>query len=266
MAVPFSCDYCEELLADYLLHALEPEAVNAVTEHLSTCERCRAQLVTYEAVLDQLAQAVPQQEPPAELGSRLLAAAVEGSIFTASAPDLLRPYRRPTWRRRWAFLLTAANIVLCLGMGWWTWHVQREAALVHQRWQDVQRQLALQRQAFTLITAPEAHPVVLSSDKAESQARGILLLKPEEPYAVLIVQDLPPLQRDRAYQLWLGRGGGQRDNGGVFRVDEQGFGLLRITAPRPFTAYQRVGITEEPAGGSPGPTTPRVIGATLQGN
>jgi hypothetical protein len=51
----------------------------------------------------------------------------------------------------------------------------------------------------------------------------------------------------------------------VFRVDEQGFGLMRITAPRPFTAYQRVGITEEPAGGSPGPTSPRVIGAALQG-
>jgi anti-sigma-K factor RskA len=265
MAAPFSCDYCEELLADYLLHALEPEAVNAVTEHLSTCERCSAQLVTYEAVLDQLAQAVPQQDPPAELGSRLLAAAVEGSMFTASAPDLLRPHRRPTSRPRWVFLLTAANIVLCLGMGWWTWHVQREAALVHQRWQEVQRHLALQRQAFTLISAPETRPVVLRSDKAESPAHGILLLKPEEQNAVLIVQDLPPLQRDRAYQLWLGLGGSQRDNGGVFRVDEQGFGLLHITAPRPFTAYQRVGITEEPAGGSPGPTSPRVIGATLQG-
>ena len=187
-------------------------------------------------------------------------------MFTASAPEPLRPHRRPTWRPRWAFLLTAANVVLCLGMGWWTWHVQREAALVHQRWQDVQRHLALQRQAFTLITAPEARPVVLRSDKAESQARGILLLKPEEPNAVLIVQDLPPLQRDRAYQLWLAWGDRQRDDGGVFRVDEQGFGLIRITAPRPFTAYQRVGITEEPAGGSPGPTSPRVIGAPLQGN
>ena len=72
MAAPLSCDQCEELLADYLLRALEPEAVSAVTEHLSTCDRCKAQLAAYEAVLDQLAQAVPQQEPPAELGSRLL--------------------------------------------------------------------------------------------------------------------------------------------------------------------------------------------------
>ena len=43
MAAPLSCDQCEELLVDYLLHALETEAVGAVTEHLSTCDRCRAQ-------------------------------------------------------------------------------------------------------------------------------------------------------------------------------------------------------------------------------
>ena len=261
MAAPLSCDQCEELLPDYLLRALEPEALRAVTEHLSTCERCSAQLAAYEAVLDQLGQAVLQHEPPAELQSRLLAAAREGPVLTPTPPEFTRR-RQPTWRPRWAFLLTAANVVLCLGVGWWTWQVQHEAALVHQRWQDVQRQLALQRQAFTLITAPEARPVVLRSDKADSRARGLLLLKPDDPHAVLIVQDLPPLPQDRAYQVWLGWGDRQRDNGGVFRVDEQGFGLLSITAPRPFTTYQRVGITEEPAGGSPGPTSPRVIGGT----
>ena len=259
MAAPLSCDHCEELLADYLLYALEPGAAQAVTEHLSICARCWAHLTASEAVLDHLAQGVPQRDPPGELGSRLLAAAVERTLSTASAPVPQRSPRRP----RGAVLLAAANVVFCLGMGWWTWHVQREAALVHQRWQEVQRHFAIQRQAFTLITAPETRPVVLRSDKAESQAHGILLLKPAEPHAVLIVQDLPPLQRDRAYQLWLGWGDRQRDNGGVFRVDEQGFGLIRIAAPRPFTAYQRVGITEEPAGGSPGPTSSRVIGATL---
>ena len=265
MAAPLACDQYEELLVDYLLHALETEAVSAVTEHLSTCDRCRVQGTAYEAVLDQLAQAVPQQEPPTELGARMLTAAVEGTMLTASVPEALRPPRRPTWRPRWAFLLMAANVVLCLGAGWWAWQVQQEAALVHQRWQDVQRYLALQRQASTLITAPEAHPVVLRSDKADSSARGVLLLKPEEPNAVLIVHNLPPLAQDRAYQLWLGWGDRQRENGGVFRVDEQGFGMISVTAQRPFTTYQRVGITEEPAGGSPGPTSPRVIGATLQG-
>jgi hypothetical protein len=32
----------------------------------------------------------------------------------------------------------------------------------------VQRHLALQHQVFTLITAPEAHPVILRSDQAEN--------------------------------------------------------------------------------------------------
>jgi Anti-sigma-K factor rskA, C-terminal/Putative zinc-finger len=157
MAAPLSCNQYEELLVDYLLHPRETEAVSAVTEHLSTCDRCRTQGTAYEAVLDQLAQAVPQQEPPTELGARVLTAAVEGTMLTASVP--------------------------------------------------------------------------------------------------------PPLAQDRAYQPWLGWGDRPRENGG----DEQGFGMISVTAQRPFTAYQRVGITEEPAGGSPGPTSPRVIGATLQG-
>jgi putative zinc finger protein len=54
MAAPLSCDHYEELLADYLLHALEPEAVQVVTEHLSTCARCWAQLTASEAVLAHL--------------------------------------------------------------------------------------------------------------------------------------------------------------------------------------------------------------------
>jgi len=257
MAAPLSCDEYADLLADYVLHALEPDAISGVMEHLSTCARCQAQLATYDAVLEHLAQAVPQHEPPADLGVRLRAEAVAGPR---------RPPRRSPWGRRGAVLLTAANVVLCLGLGWWSWQVQRAAAVVQQRWQEQQRQVAQQRQAFTLITAPETRPVVLRSDQAASPARGVLLLQAVEPEAVLIVHDLPPLPPDRAYQVWLGWGDRQRDTGGVFRVDAQGFGLLRLTVPRPFTAYQRIGITEEPAGGSPGPTSPRVIGAPLQGS
>jgi len=242
---------------DYVLHVLEPEAVAAVTEHLATCARCQARCAASAAVLDQLAQAVPQQAPPAALGARLRAAAVDGP-----AP----PRRRGPWWRRGAVLLTAANVVLCLGLGWWSWQVQRAAAAVQQRWQEGQRQLALQRQAFTLITAPGTRSVVLRSDQATSPARGVVLLEPAAPTALLIVQDLSPLPPERAYQVWFVGGERQRDSGGVFRVDAQGFGLVPLTAPRPFTAYQRVGITEEPAGGSPGPTSPRVIGAPLQGS
>ena len=266
MADPLSCEQCAALLADYLLRALEPDMVGAVAEHLSTCPHCQAEHDAHADILDRLAQAVPQQEPPADLLARVLATAEGESLPATVVTPLLPSGHRRGWRGARMLLLTAANVVLCLGVGWWTWAVQQQTALVQQQWQAVQRQLAMQQQTFTLLTAPDARPVPLQSDHAESQARGILVLQPAAPNAALIVHGLPPLHQGRAYQLWLLWGDRQRDNGGVFSVDAQGFALLRITAPRPFMSYQRVGITEEPASGSPGPTSPRVIGGTLQGS
>jgi hypothetical protein len=49
----------------------------------------------------------------------------------------------------------------------------------------------------------------------------------------------------------------------VFSVTPQGYGCLLILSPLPLGSYQRLGITEEPAGGSPGPTGRRVLGGSL---
>jgi hypothetical protein len=183
-------------------------------------------------------------------------------------------------------VLTVVNAMLLLASGWWVWHtrqelalvqekwqqeraatqlhvqdLRRELALVQEKWQQVMRQLGLQRHALTLSVQPESQRAVLRSDTG--QARGTLVLEAAATEAVLIVQQLPRLQADRVYQLWLVREN-IRDNGGIFQVDEHGFGMLLIHAPHPLAAYRAAGITEEPSGGSPGPTSPRVIGGPLQ--
>jgi len=259
MASPLTCDQCEELLPGYLLSTLEAAEAAAVAEHLHTCDRCQASLATYETVIDHLAQAVPPHEPPPEVLQRLMAAVTTPSPAAVLAPS----YWWSTWRPRWVFVLTAANVCLCLGLAWWTWQTGRAMSVLRGERLQLQQQLDLQRQALHLFTTPATRPVALRSDKAESRAQGTLLLHPEASHAVLIVQDLPPLPPERAYQLWLIWGDQQRDNGGVFRVDARGFGLVPITVPRPLATYRAVGITEEPAGGSPRPTSPRLIGGTL---
>jgi hypothetical protein len=50
----------------------------------------------------------------------------------------------------------------------------------------------------------------------------------------------------------------------LFTVDASGRGVWVVRSPRPWKEYQAVGATVEPAGGSPGPTSPRVIGGRLQ--
>jgi hypothetical protein len=153
-----------------------------------------------------------------------------------------------------------ANVILCLGLGWWAWSARHDVMRARANEQALVQQIDKQNQVLAFLTAPDSHRAVLSAEG--SQSRGVLLLRATTPEAVLIVLDLPVLKPDRAYQLWLGREGG-RDDGGVFQVDARGFGILRIQAPMPFASYNRVGITEEPASGSPGPTSPRVIGGKL---
>lgn len=42
--------------------------------------------------------------------------------------------------------------------------------------------------------------------------------------------------------------------------------MVLITAPSRFDAYVSLGVTNEPAGGSPGPTGPRVMTCSLEAN
>jgi len=255
-----SCEQCDELLPGFVLGAVTPEEAAAIAEHVSTCVRCPAHLAAYESVLDRLGESVPPHEPPAALRLQLRAA-VQADVAPPAVVSR-SPWQRwwPARGPRWAAVLTVANILLFLASAWGFWQAQRHLTLAQEKWQQVFRQLSIQREALTLLTQPESRRVLLRSDA--HSGRGTLLLEATAPQAVLMVRDLPRLQPNREYQLWLVREN-TRDNGGTFQVDEQGFGMLLIHAPYPLSTYRAAGITEEPAGGSPGPTSPRVIGGAL---
>jgi hypothetical protein len=156
---------------------------------------------------------------------------------------------------------TCVNVILFLGVAWLAWQVWYGPQREHERWQTMAQRLDLQYEALALLAAPDSRRALLLTDAGEG--RGVLLLQAATAHAMLMVQDLPPLPSNRVYQLWLIRNG-RRDNGGMFQVDERGYGMLEVDAPRTLEAYQAVGITEEPAGGSPGPTSRRLLGGRLK--
>jgi anti-sigma-K factor RskA len=80
--------------------------------------------------------------------------------------------------------------------------------------------------------------------------------------AVLRAEGFPPLEEGEAYQLWLIRGD-QRTSGGLFTVDEYGCGTLIFHPTESLEDFDGMGITPEPASGSPGPTAPPVVRAQL---
>ena len=79
----------------------------------------------------------------------------------------------------------------------------------------------------------------------------------------LVVEDLPALDANHQYQLWLIDRDGQRTSGAVFSVDAEGYGTTMVTSPLPLTSYVAFGVTAEPIGGSPGPTGQKVLGGTF---
>jgi hypothetical protein len=258
---PLSCDQCEDLLPGYLLGALTPEEAAAAAEHLYTCVQCQTSQLAYEAVLDRLGEAVGQHAPPPAVRQSLMAT-VQAELTPMVGRRREEPRARwSAWTVRWVAVWAVATVVLCLGLGWGAWEALNMVKQLRANEQALVHQLDMQRQALAILTAADSRRVVLSAEGR--QARGVLLLRETTPDAVLIVLDLPQLQPDRGYQLWLAREGG-RDDGGVFQVDARGFGMLRIHAPNPLETYRAVGITEEPITGSPGPTSPRVIGSPLK--
>jgi anti-sigma-K factor RskA len=222
--------HVDELLPALALGCLEPRERERVSRHLESCAGCRSRLAGYEELVASLALAAPRAEPPKRLRGRILRKASQAA-----------PRAWPVPRLGWA-LATAALLALSLGFNLFLWR----------------RVNRLEAAAAVL----PGQVAVLAATEAAAGARGLLLFGSGENEATLVVEDLPPLASDRQYQLWLIREG-QRTSGGVFSVTLEGYGCLLVLSPLPVDSYQALGITVEPAGGSPGPTGQRVLGGSL---
>jgi anti-sigma-K factor RskA len=113
-----------------------------------------------------------------------------------------------------------------------------------------------------MITPGGMRIVSLTGTDAAPGATGTIVISQDGEHGTLVVDGLPPLDEAFQYQLWLIKDG-QRTDGGVFSVDSEGYGALWVSSPAPLSSFPAVGITIEPAGGSPGPTGDKVLGGSL---
>jgi anti-sigma-K factor RskA len=120
-----------------------------------------------------------------------------------------------------------------------------------------------QRALVSTIAYADTQPKHLDTTDAAPKAVGRLFAAPELNALALIVYDMPALETDRVYQIWLIDPNGDRTSGGTFTVDTSGRSWVLIRAPKPLSNYQGIGITLEPTGGSPKPTGPKMMGTSL---
>jgi anti-sigma-K factor RskA len=248
------CETIGPQLSAYVLGDYDPATRRLIEGHVRECRTCQRALAADTTIAALLPLSAPDAQPTPDLRDRVIeavAAAAEGREQpgrTARRPGGLWSRSALVWRA-----LGAALLVALLG---WNVALQRDLSQL--------RATAQQQQALVaLLQDPSVARRTLPTDGGSApDARGALLVASDQQTAALTVEGMPALPPDRVYQLWL-VDNGQRISGGTFTVDAAGRGALLIRPPQPLSSYDRAGITVEPRGGSPGPTSPRVIGGPL---
>ena len=221
----------------------EPER-SVLRRHVATCASCRRLLAEYEQVSAALLTSVPTADLPSGLEQRLRAR-VTGTL------PLRQPPARPGWRAlpRWAWAAAAAALVVVL-LG---------AGLL---WRTPAEQPQLPAEAAQLLQTPGTVRVSIKGTDRSPNAWGQAIVNPVSPVGYLLVDNLETLPPQQVYQVWLYRNT-EKDSAAVFTVDTKGHAGVHLWAPRTLSDYQEMGVTVEPKGGSPWPTTPRVINGAL---
>lgn len=231
----------------YAVDAVDDAERTAFEAHLAECPACRAEVASLRGAAAHISHVsvapppelratvlagitqirpLPPQEPVEEPDERIPPAAVSAG----DQPRLAEVRRFP---RRLALIAAAAAAVVAGGVG--------GTALLGS-----DNESATVDTAQQVLAAPDAESVTLEL----AGATATIVRSESLGRAVLETEDMPLAPEGQAYQLWFSDDTGTMIDAGVMpRVEDQVV-LLEGTA----VGHNGVGITVEPAGGSPAPS------------
>ena len=250
--------HVEDLLPAYALGALEPAERLAVEEHLEQCAYCTPLVREYLEATAVLASLSPPAVPPARLRDRILAQARPARISW-------RAGNSPWLRWRTAGYAVAASLgILFLGVLLGSvLDLQQEVRTLRQQNTSLSSMINDQRNLTYVAATPGVETLLLQNTGQVPKARGMLMVSQDRTWGMLVSQGMEPLRDSWGYQVWLIKDG-ERTSGGVFKVDQMGYGQLYIKYPTSYNELSGIGITKEPIQGSPGPTSPPVLTGKVQ--
>lgn len=216
-----------ELLPGYVLGDLDASELASVEAHLSGCAPCRAELARLRDALFLLAADLPDTAVPGGAWERLQARRPPsgGQRGTRAVGSAALSSPRP----RWPWLAAAAVLMLALNPLTTRLVTAPFQQTTAERWE-----------------AQGASRLTLRSP--DGQAFGTLLVRLDGQALVVLARPAPAGQ---VYQAW-----GRRDSGTAARPPVS-LGLTGGTVLQVgWRGYASLGISVEPAGGSPAPTRP----------
>lgn len=219
-----------KLTGAYALDAVDDLERAAFERHMAECEDCRTEVASLRETTALLAESAAVTPPPSLRDSVL-----SGISQVRPLPPIVAPPRRAAWFP----VLVAAALVAVLGVGaavWQPWAPSDNGSLTA---------------AEQVIEAPDAESVAVDLGKA---GRATVVRSESLGKAVIATEDMVPAPSGKVYELWLQSEEGEMVPAGLMPDKPDQTVVLEGDAAE----ATGVGITVEPEGGSPEPTSPPI--------
>ncbi len=263
-----------DMAAAFALDALDGDEREAFEAQLRSDPELQSLVEEYGDVVGTMAEELEPLTPPVELRERVLMRA-RANIADKSLRSLVAgPGESPRWPSR---LAIAASVILALVMGASALRLSQRAGGLEQvvatlegelegirlelqsaevelaRYDSIAATFVGQDLRFASLSAPDADPALH------------LIHNQEQDLLLVAATNLPPAPTDRIYQLWGIREGEDPVSLGTFNSDAQNSALQTLGAAAA-PEFDIAAVTDEPAGGSPQPTTtPFLVGSWTGG-
>ncbi len=229
----------------YAVDALDDDERELFEQHLPGCRDCQEEVASLREAAALMADDAAMTPPPS-LRDSVLSGISMIRPLPPEAPAPAEPQDtsavviplRSRRRFRLAALAAAAAVLAVVGVG-----------AVFQPWQDRQNPpVATQTPAERVLTADDAKKVPLTF---EDGSKATVVRSVSEGKAVLLTTDMADPPSGKVFELWLQDDAGAMHPAGLMSPGGNHTIVLKGDA----VAATGVGITVEPAGGSPEPTS-----------
>jgi anti-sigma-K factor RskA len=259
-----NCEQLAPLYEEYALGTLEGEERAELEAHLARAgDQCIAGVAQARWVVAQLAHIAPDAQPPAALRGKIMDAARPSADAARGVVPVMKPKTSEPKAKfpAWAWV-AAALLALMTGYTIRQMNNQTEQlAQLHKQMklatlqnQALQNQLDMDRMVAMVMMSPDSTPLKLMP-KDKNMPMVHAYLHPHMGVAITADQ-MPSMPAARTLQLWFVPKTGKPLSVAIFHPDAAGQIALVAPVNMPRNEIAALAVTEEPAGGSPQPTTP----------
>jgi anti-sigma-K factor RskA len=234
----------------YVVGEVTDEEHRFIEKHLSHCMDCRNEVKEMREAWELIPYNLEEVEVPANLKEEVMNAIFESGKTWPKTAELTwqqKIKKKFTLYRLEAYRMGVAVLLLLIGGLIWNNLSLREELT------GLQKQSHLPTEVLQTYNLKSTDPLLISA-----KGSAWLFEQGERKKLVFHLQGLSGTQGMEAYQVWLIHEG-KRTSAGVFRVDDQGNGVLtyEITEQEPFEA---IGITLEPDAHGTQPRGKKILG------